>query len=74
MHPKIFRKKDSPVELKLMLELGPAFKKPPISQKENKQILKIEVFLGEECLINVEKCLMGGCNKGIIRRNKTYNV
>lgn len=72
MCPRNFRDKDSPVELKLVMELGPAFRKPPISQKENKQILKIEVLLSEECLINVEKYLKEECNKDIIIRNKTY--
>lgn len=62
----------SHVELKLVLELGPAFRKPPISQEENKQILKIEVLLGEEFLINVEKYLKERCNRDIIIRNKIY--
>lgn len=51
-----------------MLQLGPAFWKPPSSQRERKQIVRIEGFGGEGCLINREKYLMGGYNKELITK------
>lgn len=51
-----------------MLVLGPKFRKPPSSQRESKQIVRIKGFCGEGCLINAEKYLMGGYNKELITK------